>query len=64
MGVDLCPVFVLLLAGRPGQSLRAFEVLWNDLRPVARIQLSLAAELVHTMSSFLSFSRAGRVALR
>jgi len=54
---------VFLLAGRPGQSLRAFEILWNDLRPVARIKLSLAVELVHTMSSFLSFNRAGKVVL-
>lgn len=45
------------------KSLRAFEVLWNDSRPVATIKLSLAAELVRTMSSFLSFNRQGKVAL-
>lgn len=38
-------VSVLMLAGRPGQSLRAVKVLWNDLRPVARIKFSRVSEL-------------------
>lgn len=39
------PVFVLMWAGWPGQSLRAAKLLWNDLGPVARIKLSLVSEL-------------------
>lgn len=38
-------ISVLMLAGRPGQSLRAVKVLGNDLRPVARIKFSRVSEL-------------------
>jgi hypothetical protein len=41
---ELCLALVLMLAGMSDPSLRAFKVLWNDLRPAARIKFSLVAE--------------------
>lgn len=41
----MCACVCVNVGRQAGQSLRAFKVLWDDLRPVAGIKLSFAAEL-------------------